>query len=91
MAGMRQRVTHAFPGHLFLAYLLGAVVLNERVRLACWHPNCQHGWYSQYTGEEQMAALAWIIGWPAVLIGGPVARYLWRSRRSVRDPAARSR
>ena len=50
------------------AYAGGCAVLNEAVRQACTHPNCEHGWYSQNTGPQQSLFWLWAVGFPALVM-----------------------
>jgi hypothetical protein len=55
---------------LFLTvYVVGCVHFNAKVRDACTHPSCTHGWYSKYNNSEKAHTIAWMLGAP-VAAGG---------------------
>jgi len=69
---------------LTLLYFGGCAVLNARVRQACTHPNCVHGWYSKYTIAEQVTYIVWAVGFPVI------AAFLTARSASRRAPPASS-
>ena len=58
-------------------YVAGCVYLDARVKAACSHGNCRHGWYSKYTKREQFHAQAWSLGVPAGVALLVMRRRLW--------------
>lgn len=58
-----------------LLYVGVGAVLNAAVSAACWHPNCTHGWYSQYNGAEKGLFILWAVGAP--LLAWSVAKSRW--------------
>lgn len=58
-----------------LLYVGVAAFLNFAVSAACWHPNCTHGWYSQYNGVEKGLFILWAVGAP--VLAWRVAKSRW--------------
>jgi hypothetical protein len=51
-----------------LIYGVGCVVLAGRVRDACTHGNCRHGFYSKYTYGERTDYSLWQYGFPTIVL-----------------------
>lgn len=60
---------HLLSAAILVLYFVGCSHFNNEVRKACKHGNCKTGWHSQYTGDEQYAALLWATGFPLALLG----------------------
>jgi hypothetical protein len=91
LPALAQWMGRAALGALVLIYAAGCFELKARVREACTHGNCRHGFYSKYTKAEQAAFYAWAFGYPwAALAAVEVGRALREPPTSRRLQAHRA-